>query len=110
MALSLAVRVRTKRERTLLELAEIRHHSTATITLEALITAKASLPSFSSKLSTELFVITDTICTPPDISIVTSELIAPRKILTTFPFNTFLALSFIIHLSFANGLLQYALI
>lgn len=67
-------------------------YSTATITLEALITAQASLPTESPRDATEGLVMIDTISTPGAISSVTSQLTAPSTTRVTRPFRTLRAL------------------
>src|SRR5215469_399497 len=73
----------------------------AIITLDALITAEATLPSAKPSDAAEAFVMMETISTPGAISRITSELTAPWTSLVTFPFSTLRALIFI-----ATGLFQ----
>ena len=70
-------------------------YSTATITLEALITAKASRPTARSRAWTDALVIIATTSTPAAISRVTSQFTAPSTILVIRPLKTLRALSFI---------------
>jgi hypothetical protein len=68
----------------------------AIITLDALMTAEAILPSCKPSYATEAFVMMEIISTPGAISRVTSQLTAPSTILVTFPFSTLRALIFIV--------------
>jgi hypothetical protein len=71
-------------------------YSTSTMTLEALITAKASRPTASWRAWTEALVMIATTSTPGATSRVTSQLTAPSTILMIRPLRTFRALSFIL--------------
>src|SRR5215469_12466974 len=68
----------------------------AIITLDALITAEATLPSAKPSDAAEALVMMETISTPGLISRVTSQLTAPSTTLVTLPFSTFRALIFIV--------------
>src|SRR6516225_6797313 len=65
---------------------------TPNITSDALMTAKAILPSANSSNVAEVLVMVPTISTPGAISRVTSQLTAPSTTLTTFPFSMLLSL------------------
>ena len=88
---------RSERPRSLRHFPEqvISTYSTATMTLEALITANASRPTASSRASTDAFVIIATTSAPGATSRVTSQFTAPSTILMIRPFRTFRALTFI---------------
>ena len=66
--------------------------STAIMTLDALMTAEAALPSTKPSDAAEALVMMETISTPGAISRVTSQLTAPSTTLATFPFSTLRAL------------------
>jgi hypothetical protein len=73
------------------------------MTLDALMTAEALLPSAKPSDATEAFVMMETISTPGAISRVTSQLTAPSTTLVTLPFSTFRALIFIVGRILSNG-------
>jgi hypothetical protein len=64
----------------------------AIITLDALMTAEAILPSAKPGDAAEAFVMMEIISTPGAISRVTSQLTSPSMSLVTFPFRTLRAL------------------
>jgi hypothetical protein len=70
-------------------------YSTPIMTLEALITAKASLPSANARDCTDVLVMMETTSTPGATSRVISQFTAPWTILVTVPLSIFRALSFI---------------
>jgi len=69
-------------------------YSTAIMTLEALITAKASLPSAKPRDCTDVLVMMETTSTPGATSKVISQFTAPWTILITLPLRIFRALIF----------------
>src|SRR5215831_10763682 len=73
------------------------------MTLDALMTAEATLPSVKPSDAAEAFVMMETISTPGAISRVTSQLTAPSTTLATFPFSTLRALIFTVGRIVSNG-------
>jgi hypothetical protein len=75
----------------------------AIITLDALMTAEAVLPSAKPSDAAEAFVMMETISTPGAISKVISQFTAPSTTLTTFPCSMLRALIFIVGRIVSNG-------
>ena len=69
--------------------------SVISITQGALMSAMASLPGAKFRFLTLSQVTTATNCSPPGSSMVTSELTAPSLTVSTVPFKTVRALTFI---------------
>ena len=78
----------------------------ATITLEALMTAEAILPSAKPSDAAEAFVMIEIISTPGAISRVISQLTAPSTSLVTFPFSILRALICMVGRIVSNGSLH----